>query len=192
MGGEGKAGGVWRLAHAPTSCKLPTQRRLPHGSAISPARGPRAAGGPDLITSLLARSTLAALLLLAGCKLVDQRTFERTATTPTPADLSRAALPKLPLLTIAFTIPDADWRPAVRDAVRAAEARKRDVAFSVVTPIPTMQSRDAQDVFIKQGQQDATQVAQELHLNGIPSDRITIGFRGDPGAPAREVRVYAQ
>ncbi len=132
------------------------------------------------------------MLALAGCKLVDQRTFERTGTAPAATDLSRADLPKLPLLTIAFTIPDADWRPSVRDAVQAAEARKRDVAFSVVTPIPTTASRDAQDVFIKQGQQDATAVAQELHLNGIPPERITIGFRGDAGAPAREVRVYAQ
>ncbi len=130
--------------------------------------------------------------MLAGCKLVDQRTFERATTTPAAADLSRAALPKLPLLTIAFTIPDADWRPSVRDAVRAAEARKRDVTFSVVTPIPTTASRDAQDVFIKQGQEDATAVAQELHLNGIPAERITVGFRGDAGKPAREVRVYAQ
>ncbi len=134
----------------------------------------------------------AALLALAGCKLIDQRTFEPAAAAPTAADLARPALPPLPLLTIAFTVPDADWRPAVRDAVRAAEARKRDVVFSVVAPIPTTASRDAQDVATRQGQEDAALVAREVHLNGVPPERIAIGLRGDAGAPRREVRVYAQ
>lgn len=135
---------------------------------------------------------LAALLVLGGCKLVDQRTFERTPTGPAAATLAQPDLPKLPLLTISFAIADEDWGPSVHDAVLAAESHNPNVAFAVVTPVPTSASRDVQDTFIKQGQEDATLVANELQVDGVTPDRITISLRGDPGSPPREVRIYAR
>jgi hypothetical protein len=129
---------------------------------------------------------------LASCKLVDQRTFESNTSAPATTDIARADVPKLPLVTISFTTPDLDWRPTLRAAVSAAQARKRDVAFLVVTPVPTAASRTVQDSFVAQGRDDAKAVAHEIHMDGIALDNITIGLRGDPGKPAREVRVYAR
>ena len=131
------------------------------------------------------------MLAPASCKLADQRTFERRTTAPALAVLARPDLPKLPVLTVGFAIADADWRPAVHEAVRAAQAHKPDVAFEVATPVPVSASRDQQDTFTKQGQADATVVAREIAASGVPPERITIGLRGDPGSPRREVRIYA-
>jgi hypothetical protein len=135
---------------------------------------------------------LAALLALSGCRLVDQRTFERAPAAPTAAALARPGLPKLPVLTIAFVVADADWRPSVHEAVRAALAHKPDAMFAVVTPIPTAAGRDAQDAFTKQGREDATAVAREVQASGATPDHVTIGLQGDAGSPRREVRIYAQ
>jgi len=134
----------------------------------------------------------AALLSVAGCRMVDQRTFEGSTKAPAASDIARADVPKRPLVTIAFTVPDFDWRPALRAAVDSAQARKRDVAFLVVTPVPTSASQQAQDSFIARGRKDAALVAEEIHKDGIASDNITIGLQGDAGSPPREVRVYAR
>jgi hypothetical protein len=139
---------------------------------------------------------LAALLLLAGCwapdwKLIDQRNFW-PAGTPGASDVARANLPKLPLLTIDFDDLDANFRPALDDAVVAAQARKPDVEFDVLTPMPTTAPQQQQDEFARQGADDAQQIAAALIDDGVPPDRVHIGLRGDPGSPPREVRVYVR
>lgn len=135
---------------------------------------------------------LCGLLALAGCKIIDQRTFEPPAKAPGAAALAQQALPKRPLLVISFRFPDADWKPAVRQAVLDAEARKPNVAFDVATPIPTSAPLDVQDQYSKAGLADGQAVARELQNDGVPPDRISVRFQGDPGAPDREVRVYVQ
>ncbi len=132
-----------------------------------------------------------ALIALAGCKLVDQRTFERTPTAPSAAELARAAQERKPILTISFAIADANWRPALALAVLGAEAHNPNAVFDVVTPVPVMASRDAQDKFIKQGQDDAAMVAREIQANRVPPERVTVSLRGDPGNPPRQVQVFA-
>jgi len=139
---------------------------------------------------------LAVPLLLAGClppdfRLIDQRTFWPSHA-PGTEDVARGALPKLPLAVIRFDDPDADYRPALADAVLAAQARKPDVEFDVLTPIPTAAPQEEQDQFARQGEADAQQVAMALQADGVLPDRVHIGFRGDPGSPAREVRVYVR
>ncbi len=106
--------------------------------------------------------------------------------------MSRPDLPALPLLVVSFAIADADWQTPVHAAVRGAEAHKPDVVFAVVTAVPTSASREAQDAAIKQAQGDAAAVATELQASGVPPDRIVLRMRGDPGKPAREVRIYTQ
>lgn len=96
------------------------------------------------------------------------------------------------MLTISFAIADADWRPAVADAVQAAEAHKPDVTFEVVAPVPVNAARDVQDRFVRQGNQDAALVARELQANGIQPERIAIALRGDPGNPPRQVQIFAR
>jgi hypothetical protein len=139
---------------------------------------------------------LAAPLLLAGClpwdwRLIDQRTFA-PAHAPGAADVARANLPKLPLAVIRFDNLDADYRPALAEAVEAAQAHKANVEFDVLTPIPTAAAQEVQDRFARQGEADAQEVATALAADGVLPDRVHIGFRGDPGSPPREVRVYVR
>jgi hypothetical protein len=133
----------------------------------------------------------AGVLVLGGCKVIDQRTFERTSQGPQPAVLNRPALPPLPLLTMRMTDSTVDWRPAIDDAVRAAIARKPDAHFDVLTPVPTNATKAVQDKFLRDGAVDAQMVAYQLQSDRISADHITIGVQGDPGSPAREVRLYA-
>jgi hypothetical protein len=128
---------------------------------------------------------------LTGCKLVDQRTFEPAASGPAAAALTRPDLPPLPLVTISFATPDIDWRPTLLEAVLAAQSRKADAAFEVVTPIPTAANQDVQDKYSAQGQLDGQLVARELQNDGVPADHVSVRFQGDQGAPGREVRVFA-
>jgi hypothetical protein len=142
------------------------------------------------------RLIVLAPLLLAGCwapdwKLIDQRTFW-PASTPGAGDVARANLPKLPLVTIDFDDLDADYRPALDQAVVAAQARKPDVEFDVLTPVPSTAPQQQQDEFARQGAADAQQIAAALVDDGVPPDRVHLGFRGDPGSPPREVRVYVR
>jgi hypothetical protein len=130
--------------------------------------------------------------LLAGCKLIDQRTFEPARSGPSATALARTNLPKLPLVTISFAFADLDWRPSVQQAVIAAESRKPAVEFDVVTPIPTSASQKLQDQYSATGRADALMVANELQSDGVPPDRIGIRFQGDPGVPPREVLIYTR
>jgi hypothetical protein len=139
---------------------------------------------------------LAAPLLLAGClppdfKLIDQRTFWPPRN-PTSADIARANLPPQPLVIIRLDQVDYDYRPALADAVQAAETRKPNVEFDVLTPIPTSAGQDVQERFARQGATDAQDVANALGYDGVAPDRVHIGYRGDPGSPPREVLVYVR
>jgi hypothetical protein len=141
-------------------------------------------------------AVLAAGLLLSGClppdwRLIDQRTFWPPHN-PTSADVARANLPQQPLVIIRLDLVDYDYRPTLADAVQAAEVHKPDVEFDVLTPIPTAAAQDVQERFARQGAADAQEVANALGADGIGPDRVHIGYRGDPGSPPREVRVYVR
>jgi hypothetical protein len=130
------------------------------------------------------------LCLLPACRMIDRETFAEKGKAPSATDLDRAKLPPLPFVTIRMDDPDADFRPALADAVQAAESRKPDVEFDVLAPVPTNATRDVQDTFTKNGAADTQAVAMALGYDGVSLDRVHIGFRGDPGSPPREVRIY--
>lgn len=143
------------------------------------------------------RLVLLLTIALTSCRLVDQRTFERAGLYPGAAQLARAdyaqrALPPPPLVTIRFGNPDSDWQPVLIAAARDARARKPDVTFDVVTPIPTSAPIPVQDAAQKTGAQDAAAVAAVLQGDGVSADQIRIGSRGDPGQPPREIEVYVR
>ena len=102
---------------------------------------------------------LAALLALGGCKMIDQRTFERTPTAPSPAALARPVLPPLPIARLQPASPDSAWRAQLDTAVRQALAHNPDTHFDVMTPIPTAASRTIQDGYERTGTLDAQAVA---------------------------------
>ncbi|MGA3401231.1 MAG: hypothetical protein ABSC95_18610 [Acetobacteraceae bacterium] len=132
---------------------------------------------------------LLACLLLAGCALVDQRTFA-----PAPEAKAEASAPpaapvrldqRLPLVTVDFSGPPPQYEELLRYAVRAAEMRDRDVQYDVVAMLPN--AADA-----AQGQRDAAAVMRSIMLTGVPAARVHLGLRADPTLSGREVRVYVR
>ena len=131
----------------------------------------------------------AALVLSAGCTLVDQRTFQPTATAPGAAEIARARAPALPLVTIRM---DQEYRAALAEAVQAAQQRKPDVTFDIQALVPLQAPPAEQDRRIAEASQDAQAVATAIGAAGISNDRLRLGLLGDAGSPAREVRVYVR
>ncbi len=132
------------------------------------------------------------LSLLGGCTLVDQRTFERAGKTPGDADLARATLPPLPLLTIPFSSPDVDFQSAVQQAADAVLALKPDAEYDVVAPIPINAPQAVQDEAERNGQADTARVVSALGYAGVTLDKVHVGFRSDGGTPPREVMVFVR
>ncbi len=136
-------------------------------------------------------------LLLAGClppdfRIVDQRTFRSAPATPAPEAVTQAALPPLPLVVIRFDQPDLDYRPALAEAVTLAQAHNPQAVFEVLTPVPTSANTEVQRQYLTQGAADARDVARALAADAVDPDRVQIGYRADPGAPVREVRIYVR
>lgn len=131
-------------------------------------------------------------MLAAGCTLVDQRTFQAEAPAPTAREVERARAPERPLVSVRLDAPEMDYRPALAQAVRAAAARRPGVTFDVVALVPTQASPAEQGRRVAQGARDALAVASSVNAAGVAQDRIHLGLRGDPGDPAREVRVFAR
>jgi hypothetical protein len=132
------------------------------------------------------------LPLLSSCTLVDQRTFQRAGKTPQDADLARATLPPLPLLTIPFSSPDVDFQPTVQEATDAVLALKPDAEYDVVAPIPVNAPQAAQDEAERYGQTDTARVVNALGYAGVSLDKVHVGFRSDGGTPPREVMVFVR
>jgi hypothetical protein len=76
--------------------------------------------------------------------------------------------------------------------VEAVQARKPTAEFDVLAPIPTNGTRQLQDIYEKAGTENTAAVANGLGLASVSEDRIHVGFQGDPGVPAREVRIYVR
>lgn len=147
--------------------------------------------------SLTAR-TAATLLLLGGCKLVDQTTFNPEAGRP-PAVAARPTPPApappalsgpTPLLTVRGEA--APFDDAVRDAVTAARAVRRDVAFDVITVVAADGTPGEQAARARDGAEGAVQVAALIVAQGVPSGRVRLGARTERGITEREVRVYVR
>ena len=132
---------------------------------------------------------LVATLLIGGCALVDQTTFNPEAgRRPTiPQAAVPAAVPPQPgppaLLTVRFPA-SGDVDADVAKAVAAAKARKPNVVFEVVEiagpqPGATVGA-------------DAATVARMIETHGVPAARVRLSARPTPNPPGREVQVYVR
>ena len=160
----------------------PTARPAPRPSAPAPS-------SPVLPLSALLLRVLPLAVLLGGCTLIDQRTFNPDAGTPpvvAAAPAAPAAAPAGPpaLLTVRFDRPVAIEGP-VRQAVALARARKPDAAFDVVSVVPDAGAVEA-------GGAEAARVARLITAQGVPAARVTLQVRLDPAAVARDVRVFVR
>ena len=129
-------------------------------------------------------------MALAGCTIIDQRTFRADSSQPGPTELARAALPALPLITVRFDTPID--QPAIASAVDLARARRPDATFDVIAPIPAATTQSQQAAALAQGRQDAETVATALAEAGVPRARIELGARPDGIPGIREIRVYVR
>lgn len=130
-----------------------------------------------------------ACLLLAGCALVDQKTFA-----PAPEARAQPAKPppaavrvdsRTPLMTIVFGGPPPDYTELLRYAVHEAQRRDRNVEFDVIAVLPDLTQASA-------GQRDAVGVMRSMAQFGAPASHLHLALRADPALKSREVRVYVR
>lgn len=144
--------------------------------------------------SLLPSLTLL-LVVLTGCKLIDQTTF---APSPSgnPDVVRRPAASPMPVARVDTRTPlaviDQDtavtsYTSVLHAAVQAARARDPDVNFDVTVVVPA-QGNPAQA--LTQVQSQATQVMHVITDAGIPDDRVHLRAAADPSLHVSQIRVY--
>ena len=133
-------------------------------------------------------SVVLAVLLLAGCKLIDQTTFApspeakaETAQGPAQPRIDR----RTPLLAINFADPNPDYQGLLRYALHAAESRDSSVQYDVVAMLPPNADAAAQ-------QRHGLDVMRAMVVEGVSADRIHLGLRSAPAGAEPEVRVYVR
>jgi ABC-type glycerol-3-phosphate transport system substrate-binding protein len=143
---------------------------------------------------MIARLALPAALLLAGCTLVDQRTFAPEPDLPAPTQVAGAALPERrdALVTIRFDTASPAYADALNEAIGAAEARQPNLEYDVVAEVPQLQDPQAQTAQLAAGQENAADVMRTIMDRGIPDSRVRLFARVDPKLGVREVRVYVR
>ena len=139
------------------------------------------------------KAVLLSCVVLCGCTvsthrpyltLIDQRTFAPAAAAPSASEVK--ALPKLPLATVRFDVPDYDDSADLAQAVSQAQAIKPDAEFNVMTPVARGTAPTAQ------ASKDAADVARGLAEQNVPPDHIHVGLVEDAGTPPREVLIYVR
>ncbi len=129
---------------------------------------------------------------LAGCTLIDQRTFNPQAGRK-PPDLAGPAgpAPAPPLVTVDFGRPNPDYAAELHQAVVSAVSRKPDVQFDVVTVVPAA-GAPADQVGAATGlTADARAVARAISADGVDDDRIHLLARAEAVA-TRQVQVFVR
>ena len=133
------------------------------------------------------------LVGLAGCHLIDQRSFDRTAgrkPVPPAAPVAPGPGPVPPLLTVRFDTPDPQYRAALATAVDAARRRKPDVLFSVTVLVPSTGTPAGQVAAAEAARGSGRDVAAAIVADGADIGQVELSARAEPGLAAREVRVY--
>jgi hypothetical protein len=133
--------------------------------------------------------------MLAGCKLVDQRTFDRMAgrapVPHAPAAVARGPAAVPPLFVVHSGQSDQQWQPGLRGAVGEALARKPNALFTVESVVPPAPSPAAQAAAL----QAATTlrgrpVAEATTRDGAQPAQVEMAAMSDPAVKAPEIRVY--
>ncbi len=147
------------------------------------------AAPPILRNSTLdAAAVLAALVLVAGCTLIDQTTFDPNAgKKPVPVAPVAPVVARPPpgppaFMTISFPR-TGDLRAEVAEAVKQARARKPDVAFDVVEVVGSQPGEVGEE---------AAEVARLIVAQGVPAGRVHLQAQPETGAVGRQVRVYVR
>lgn len=133
-----------------------------------------------------------ALLSAAGCKLIDQRTFDPDVNrkpVPVVPPAPPAPRPIPPLATVRFGAPPESWQPDLSAIVKQALARKPDALFTVQTVVPGTGTAEQQAKAIEKAVHDGGEpVAQTIHDAGAGTAQINMTATTD-AVSAPEVRV---
>jgi hypothetical protein len=132
--------------------------------------------------------------LLAGCTVPDARLVASAPRRPDVAtvQMTEAQSGRVPLVTIAAAAGPEEYVSALAGAVQAAEARKADVIFDVLSAVPQEGTPLHQITAARGMTPDAAEVATAIMGDGVPPARITLGAVVVPGIAANEVRVYVR
>ena len=135
---------------------------------------------------------MAATGVLSGCRLVDQTTFGAKPLPPAPDKIALALdnPDRVPLITVRFNQDSWLYADALANAVDAADQRKSNVNFNVVTVVPAVGSDRQQDAAVASAQQDTLQIMDQMVEAGATADNIHLSARVDPTVKEREVRIY--
>jgi hypothetical protein len=124
---------------------------------------------------LFVSRVLAAVLVLGGCG------YSGNVLLPAPAPAhAAAAVARKPFIVISFARPDADYAPALYDALKGALARRPDVAFDLVAV-----TRDADAA-----RRELASVVHSLAAMGLPGERMSLASVTASGDGPDEVRIY--
>lgn len=135
-------------------------------------------------------ASLVLALVLGGCTLVDQRTFNPQAGAHPKIAAPAGPAPAVALVTIDFGKPNPDYLAALHQAVGDAVGIKPDVEFDVVTVVPGSGTTEQQVAAATSITGDAREVARAINRDGVDDDRIHLEARSDPGVTSRQVQVF--
>ncbi|GBQ85319.1 hypothetical protein AA13595_1630 [Gluconacetobacter johannae DSM 13595] len=145
----------------------------------------------------IVRAALAAgALCLAGCDLVDQRTFDPRASRPPapfvpPAPPGRPPVP--PLVEIGAGTPPGQWQPALQGAVARARALKPNVLFQVRVLVPAGPTPQQEGAALARAvATDGRAVAAAIVADGATSSQVEITAMSDSSVTAGVIRVYVR
>ena len=127
---------------------------------------------------------LAALILLAGCKLVDQRTFFPPSQ-PGAAELARVTSEERPALTVRLGPTEPDWHPAIVALVEASLARQTDAAFVVVASIASGADASAQS-------RGAREIAEAIVGQGVRASQVRLALRTRADAGLHDILIFVR
>jgi hypothetical protein len=125
------------------------------------------------------------LLVLTGCKLIDQTTFAPSPEETAAKQEAPKVDPRTPLVTIGYATPNPDYQDVLRFAVREAEARAPGVQYDVIAMLPPKADTAS-------ARHRLTDVMRDIMAQGVPADRIHLGLRSEQAGGPQEVRVYVR
>ncbi len=150
---------------------------------------------PRRLRPALVGCCLACCVAMAGCKLVDQRSFDAAAGRKPVPHLPPGPPPPPPpvLATVRFGAPPESWRPELEAIVRQALARKPEALFRIETLVPAQGAPAAQAAAVAAaGQTGGETVADAVVEAGASSAQLELTAAADPSLRRPEVRVYVK
>lgn len=143
---------------------------------------------------------------MAGCKLLDQKTFNPQAgVEPKPyiPPPPPGPPPVPPLIELVAGTPQAQWKGPVEQIAHKALARKKEVLFVISCLVPPQAAPDSsgsdqagqaaeQSALLALVQHDGHDVMQALMDAGVPQTQVEMSAMPDSAVTKPTVRVYVR